>query len=497
MLGRVMSYLEQFDALDGQPQAQVGLVSKWLRTADWRPFFAELRADRPILRTAAFTLLSRYDDVRDVLSRPRDFSVRLNAPKMDPVVGGPFMLARDATPVNWREKGIMQAVLRPEDVPTVRSMAAEFADESLDAAEPSGRIEAVGRLGRYVPLRMCGAYFGFPGPDLDAMYRWSRATQSDMFKNFANDPAVHEASVRAGEEMRAYLSTLLAGKRADLAADDADPARQLARHVLGALHGRLARLTAGDRALVSSLLSAARVADAVVLHVADALDGPPRPEPQDVFSRLVRTRFPKELGFDDRRILANVAGLLIGAGETTSQAVVQVLRQILSREPVHEAAAAAAADPDPTRFDAYVWEALRLDPINPLLFRFTERDTTVGAGTTRETRLARGTIVFALTASAMSDEAYVPSPDDFRPDRPDVPALHFGFGDHSCLGRYLGAVIVPEVVRRVVRRPGVRLLPSPEGDLDFAGGPFPERFVIGLGAPMTEESRERVAEMAG
>ncbi len=491
-----MTYLEQYDALDGQPQAQVGLVSRWLRTADWRPFFAELRADRPILRTPAFTLVARCDDVRDVLTRPQDFSVRLYARSMDPVVDGPFMLARDASPVNWREKGIMQAVLRPEDLPKVRAMAGEFADESLDAAEPSGRIEAVGRLGRYVPIRMCGAYFGFPGPDHETMARWSLAFQSDMFKNLTADSAVHEASVRAGEEMRAYLTTLLAEKRSGLGADDQHPVRHVAGQVLTGMHAGLARFAGPDRP--SPVAPAARVADALVLQVTDRLSGAPRTEPEDVFSRLLRTHLPRELGFDDRRMLANVAGLLIGSVETISQAVVQVLRQILARESVREEAVAAAADPDTAGFDAYVWEALRLDPINPLVFRFTERDTVVAAGTDRETRLPRGTVVFALTASAMSDEAYVASPDDFQVGRPDVPPLTFGFGDHTCLGRHVASAVVPEVVRRVLLRPGVRLLPSPEGDLDFAGGPFPERFLIGLRTAASGEApRELVSESAG
>lgn len=444
-----MSYLEEYDAREGDPAAQVALVSGWLRT-DARPFFAELRADRPILATPAFTLLSRFDDVSDVLSRQDDFSVRLYAPKMDPVVGGPFMLARDDTPVNWREKGIMQGVLRPEDLPKVRAMAGELADESLDAAGPDGQIDTVKELGRYVPLRLCGAYFGFPGPDLDSMYRWSRATQSDMFKNLTNDPEVHEASVEAGREMQVYLRQLLEQKQAALSGGAAGTGLTgVVVHLVKTLH----RLVTGKQPSR-------------------------RRPPEDVFSRLLRADFPDELGFDDRRIIANVAGLLIGTGETTSQAVVQALRQILVRDDVRDAAIEAAAEPDTTRFDAFVWEALRLDPINPLLFRWTERDSVVAAGTARETTVPKGTIVFALTSSAMSDEAFVADPDEFRAERTDVRGLHFGLGHHACLGRYVGAEVIPEVVRRVLLRPGVRLLPSPEGDLDFQGGPFPERFVI-------------------
>jgi cytochrome P450 len=286
----------------------------------------------------------------------------------------------------------------------------------------------VSQLGRYVPIRICGAYFGFPGPSLEAMYRWSRATQSDMFKNLANDPAVHEASVQAGREMREYLAGLLEEKRAAVAGNGGQ---------------------------------------------------------QDTVSRLLRSRFPAELGFDDRRVLSNVMGLLIGAGETTSQAVVQVLEQILLRPEVHAEAAEAAREDNTDGFDRYVWEALRMNPINPLLFRICERDYTLAAGSERETRIPAGTLVFALTASAMFDEDVVEDPEAFRTDRPDFISLHFGYGHHTCLGRHVGSAMIPEVVRRVLLRPGVRLLPPPEGSIDFQGGPFPERFVIALGAEST------------
>lgn len=258
-----VSYLQQYDALGDDTKAKTALAGRLIRT-DWRGFFKELREERPIFKTPCFTFVTKFADVTEVLSRESIFTVRPYAPKMDPVVG-PFMLARDNTPINWREKGIMQAVLKPEDLPQVRDRAGSFADESLDEAAPQGRIEAVSKLGRYVPIRIVGDYFGFPGPDLESMYRWSKATQTDMFKDLPNDPAIHEAVLQAGREMKEYLTGLLAEKRA-----------------------------------------------AVALENGDA--------PQDTFSRLVRTHFPPEIEFNDDRILTNVMGLLVGSGETASQA---------------------------------------------------------------------------------------------------------------------------------------------------------------------------------
>lgn len=431
-----MTYLEQYDGLKDDQAAQNELVSRWLRT-EWRPFFRELREQRPVLRAPGFTLVSRFADVNEVLSRQRVFTVAPYAPRMDPAVDGPFMLSRDDTPTNWREKGIMQAMLRPEDLPAVRDLAGRFADEALD--ETAGRIDVVDQLGRYVPVRICQEHFGYSGADREAMYRWSRATQSDFFKNLQNDPAVHEASVRAGGEIREHLRSALEEKRAALA-KDGDP-------------------------------------------------------PQDTLSRLLRTQLPAELGFDDHRVMANMTGLLVGSIETTSQAIVQVLEQLLQRPDVRVEAEVAARD-DVERFDRYVWEALRFNPINPLLFRLCAADYTLAAGTPREQVIPAGTLVFALTASAMFDEDHVDDPDDFRTDRPQHLDLHFGYGHHTCLGRHIGGVVIPEVVRRVLLRPGVDLLPPPEGAVDFEEGPFPERFLIQL-SPSDHRSQDAGSRPAG
>jgi cytochrome P450 len=258
------------------------------------------------------------------------------------------------------------------------------------------------------------------------MYRWSKATQTNMFKNLQNDPAVHEAAVQAGKEMKEYLTGLLADKRTE----------------------------------------------------AQSANGK---APQDTFSRLVRTQFPSEVGFDDERLLSNIMGLLVGTGETSSQAIAQSLEQILLDEKVHVEAVEAARAGDPAVFDEYVWEGLRLNPINPLIFRLSVEEYTLAAGTDRETVIPAGTLVFACTSSAGFDAEVLQEPETFRTDRPDYLSLHFGYGHHTCLGRYVGSVVVPEVVRRVLLRPNVHLLPAPDGKIDFHGGPFPETFWFGFG----------------
>lgn len=422
------SHLERYDAaLARDPIAAFGLVREWMRT-DWRALFAELRERRPVFVTPAFTVVTRFADVTEVLSREEVFTVRVFGPRLDAALGGPFMLGWDATPMNWRDKGLMQVMLDPRDVQRVRALAGRVADELLDAAWPSGRIEAVHGLFRPVALAVCAEYFGVPGPDPRTLSRWTRAVVTDGFANYQGDPRIREESVRAGAEMIDYL------------------------------RGRLAEYRAA-------------------LRTGRAL-------PDDVFARLAATTLPPGIGMDDERIVINMAGLPLGFVESAPGAMVEAVEQLLLRPQVLARAVEDAADPE--SFDPYVWEALRFNPFFKLLPRLCARDHVLAAGTPRATRIPAGTLVLAAPASAMFDADVVAEPGEFRLDRPAHHRLFFGYGHHACLGVHPARAVVGETVRRLLMRPGVHLLPPPEGGIERAHGVFPDRFLLGLG-----DGRER------
>ncbi|GAA4239967.1 cytochrome P450 [Actinomadura meridiana] len=276
-------YLAAYDRLvQADPAAAQARLAGWLRT-DWRDLFAELRADRPVLAAPAFTLVTRHADVVEVLSRPESFTVRTYRPSMEAALGAPNMLTRDETPLNWREKGLMQAVLAMEDVPAVRALTGELAEQALDEAD--GELDAVRHLFRGVPLKVCARYFGFPGPDEETLSRWSRAVMTDVTANLVGEPSVRAASVAAGAEMMAYLRDLVAERRA-------------------------------------------------------------APDGTDVLGRLVRARLPEELGFDDERVAVNVAGTLLGFVENAAGSMTNVVSLLLGQPGLHAEAAAAASDPE-------------------------------------------------------------------------------------------------------------------------------------------------------
>ena len=384
------------------------------------PFFRVLRLVKPVLAIPKGPVfVTRSGDVRDVLSRHQVFTVSGYAPMMDASVG-PYMLARDGTTINQRDKGLLRALLRQEDLPRIRELAGELTGRALAAAAPTGRVELVSEVSRLVPIRVVEEYFGFRGPDLATMFRWSRATQADMFHNQKDDPQVHQDNLRAGAEMVACVRGLLTTGRQELASGE----------------GR-------DTAL----------------------------------GRMLATRLPEEVGFDDERLVINTCGFLIGAGETTSAAIVQILDQLLEHPEWLSAARTAAEAGDQDRLAAVCWEALRFNPINPFVVRTSSQDAVIGSGR-RRTRVKAGTTVLACTRSAMWDARAMESPREFRPGRPAEDYLHFGFGHHTCLGDHVSSAVIPETVRQLVQLPGLRRDDGAAGRPDFAGGPFPEHFTV-------------------
>lgn len=428
-------FLERYDAAPDAEKWKVLLGATKAGAPGADAVFAELRERRPVLLTppggpfGRIGMVTRMADVRDVLERWTVFTVRPYAPKMDDVVG-PFMLARDDTEINQRDKGLMLAVLSRGDLPAVREAVGSLCEQAIAKDRAAGEIDVVGRLGRGVSLALCASYFGFPGSEPTALARWSRATQHDMFHNLLGDPAVHERNLAAGREMWAHLDELIPRRRAELAAD---------------------------------------------------------PMRDDILSRLLRLRPPAAIGFDQERVAANVMGLLVGMVETTSAAVVQAVDRLLDRPDDLASATVAARRGDHDAVSRHVWEALRFDPVNPFVARLSVAPYTVAAGTRFATEFPPGTLMLAATRSAMRDPAALPEPETYRTDRPAHAYLHLGYGPHACLGAHISRVHVPETVRQLLLLPGLRRAEGPAGRPDFQGGPFPERFTVAFDAAETTD----------
>jgi cytochrome P450 len=415
-----MSFLDTFDnTID--PAAKVAQFFGALQ-GDWRALFAELRETRPILDLPVMTVVSRWADVVDLLSRNETFQVTY-APHMDPSVG-PFMLARDGAVQNWRDKAAMRTLLRWDDLPAIRATAGETASSALAAVTQGagGVFDVVAAVSRLVPLKTVQRCFGFPGPDDATMLAWSRATQADMFHNLTNVSALLQADIAAGQAMQAWVASFI-------------DARQ---------------------------------------PWADATG-------EDTVARILRLTGSGLSGLDRQGVISNICGLLVGAIETTSQAIVNATEQILLNPAQAALAIQAAHAGDNKTLDAVVWEALRFSPMTTFVLRVAAQPAVIAPGTDHQVTVPAGRVVAAAIGSAMFDPAVFPGPDDFQ-TRPRNLYLHVGFGAHICLGQYVAYEIIPETIRQILLIPGLHLLPNGGSAVDAAGGPFAESFKLGFGA---------------
>jgi cytochrome P450 len=186
----------------------------------------------------------------------------------------------------------------------------------------------------------------------------------------------------------------------------------------------------------------------------------------DSVTRLLRLHSSKGVKFPLSKVLFNAGGLLIGAVETTSGTVCRALAELFGRPTELAQACAAAAEPDPARFDGFIFEALRFSPNFPYFFRVCHTATQFAGGTPHARIVEPGKVVMICTHAAMFDEAAYPDPLVFDARRSIWQTFTLGYGHHECLGRAVAAVMIPEIARQVLRLPGIRA----EGPLGIEQG---------------------------
>jgi len=399
------------------------------------PFFKQLRKEQPVLVTEECTLVSLFVDVRDVLQMPKIFTVDLYKPKMgvtDTDVG--YLMAHDDNALHYREKSLMQGMLNREDLPRIRELIARASKDILDSAD--GEIE--------------DEYFGLDDVEKEKLIDWSFWNQYDVFHNQPfdlNSPELNSHILsehdRVTGELNKYITKLM-----------------LRKLVLVKLEKTKNILLIGWHALKKG--------------VQKITGKTPAKLKDDVVSRMLRTNYAKEVEFDLKRVGVNAGGLLIGSIETTSQAVSQSIKYFLDKPELFEKAKLAAAQDDPAEFDSLVWESLRFVPISPYMFRQASQDYTIAKNTDRETLIKKGTNVLVLTQSAMFDDYSYDNPDVFDADRNWYHNFNFGFGSHDCLGKYIGMVMIPEMIRQVFLRDQIKAV----SEMDYKEGPFPEAYTL-------------------
>jgi cytochrome P450 len=357
------------------------------------PIFALLRRVAPILMIRNVAVVTRFEDVQEVLSRDDVFQV-LYGEKMRVITGGrDFFLGMQNSPEYTRDVSHMRSTMRREDVPRISAFVQATASELVAAS--GGRLDVV-PLSRIVAARWVGEYFGCRPPSDQELADWGTAIFQYLFTDLNNDPAVGQAARDAAAKARAWLDSTIADRKAHPIATD------------------------------------------------------------DVLGRCLTLQSAGVPGMDDLGVRNNLIGLIVGAIPTTSKCCAQALDQLFARPEALQGAQAAAAANDDALLARFIFEALRFNPNNPGVFRIAAEDYPVAKGSLHGLTIQKGTTVLAATQSAMFDERIVECPNDFRTDRPAYLDMHFGYGLHTCFGQYVNRVQIPGILKPLLQRRGLR-----------------------------------------
>lgn len=357
-----------------------------------------------------FALITRFDDVAEVLTHPNVFDV-IYAPKLNLLMdGGNIFLGMRDTPDATRDRSSMRlAAPRGEALTRIRPEVEAMAEAAMAKAAPAGRVDLAMELTQDLTTRFFGGYFGTPADDITAFSDDARLLFQFMFADMSNDPVL-EAKVRpVAAAMRARVEKCIADRKGDRGKHD------------------------------------------------------------DVLERCLELQDIGTPGMDDDGIRNNMIGFIVGGLPQPPMIIPQLFDVLLDRPTELAGAQAAALADDDDLVSRYVFEALRYYPLTPGLFRDCSADYEIAGGTMRSRIIPAGTRVMAATRSAMFDGRRVPTPKKFRLDRPDFTYMNFGWGLHQCFGLYINQQMTPAICKAVLKRPGLRRAAGPEGKLRLEG----------------------------
>ena len=360
----------------------------------------------PIPAFGSFTIVTRYSDVKEVMSLSEVFVNPYND-KLDVIMGDhPFFLGMSDTEEYSRDTTNMRMVIRRQDIEQ-RLTAATVAEAERLVQASGGSIEVVDMV-RSVTFNVLCDYFGTPGPADADLRVWATRLFEFQFADRGNDPVLRKDVDLFAPLLRNHIDSLLVARRSQPSHDD----------VLG-------------RCLV-----------------------------------LQQTRVP---GMDDATIRTNLIGFIVGGLPQPPMVVPQAMEQLLRRPDWLAQAQRAARANDDARLAALLFEAMRFDPLTPGLFRTATEDYKVAAGTLRARTIRKGTAVLAATRSAMHDGRQVLQPERFDPDRRPYEYMHFGYGLHTCFGVHINQALLPLMLKPLLQRQELKRAAGAHGHLSKKG----------------------------
>ena len=388
-------------------------IANWI-LEDPRWLLSLLRRFWPLARFGRFLLVTRNDDVRDILERQDEFQTPYG-PEMIEIAGGSnFILGMQDGPDYRRMKSAVLSAFPPDEVEAVvRPIAARHSREIMTRAAPGFNV--MRDLLKIVPVGICRDYFGMVIDDDAKFADWSIALSALFFSDPFGNPVNREVAVVAADR------------------------------VIG---------------IIDRSIEAVR-------------DG--RTKSETPLARLVGMLDRGRLTLNDLHSI--MMGMIAGFGPTNLLAGGNCLDVILSKPAARTAVEKALAANDEQQLQKTIVEAMRFKPIWIGPLRYTAQDAVIAKGTSRERVIGKGTIVMPATLSAMFDEAAVHRPNEFDTTRPYRDYMVFGHGIHLCIGSAIARVQIAESFRALFAKPALRRAKGTAGKLTRLGA-YPDSLKV-------------------
>lgn len=363
------------------------------RSTSW---LGALRSFWPRLRIGKLLLVTRYDDVREILDSQDVFEVPFGREMMTLAGGENFVLGMQDGDLYRHyhralEKAFSEAFSRDTaDAaigPHVKPLAEAF------VAHCGGTIDVIRDLVIPTGTNVVRELYGVDVLDDNAFAHWSISCSMLLFADPQGSPET----------------------------------RVLAR--TGALYlGRA----------IDDAIAAARAG---------------RKSPATIVRRLVDQRNDDGTpALGDAAIRALLFGMITGFVPTNALAAGNLIEMLFSRPDVLRAAREAARADDDRRLERILFEALRFrSPLNPGVMRYANADVTIGAKRGRAYRIAAGTTILVSTQSAMFDRRRFKDAGLFRPDREQAREMLFGHGIHWCIGAEIARVHITQALKPLLK----------------------------------------------
>jgi len=361
--------------------------------ADPYPFYAALRREAPVypLERTGYSLVSRFDDCREIALAPERFSSNLIAivtarsgrgPELLTIGDAPRVvdvLAIADEPDHARQRKLSNKAFSRRRVDELEPSVRELADLLLDPILDAGRADWMEVFANEMPTRLICRLIGLPLDDRAQLRKW------------ANDG-----------------SALLSGVVDEV---------QLAEY-------------AGSATELTRYLAA---------RFEEARQAPSN----DVLGDFVRATQADSECLTDDEVVSILLQLLAAGTESTTALLGSAIKLLAGDDELQ-----AFLREKPDFVGRFVEEAVRLESPFQGHFRIANDDTTIAG-----VPVAAGTRLMPLWASANRDERQFERPSEVDVHRANLNMhLGFGFGIHHCIGAGLARLEARVAIERLLER---------------------------------------------